>query len=1397
MGRVEFYRKVHQILAGFLVLIIMVPAAGFSQAVITASNQQEGALFGRAVLGLSDIDGNGAGEYLVSAPYEDVGIWTRTGRVYHIDGSGQDTIKTMTNPNQDFTTFFGIDMEYTGDINSNGSDDIIISASGAEMWGNTTQRGGAYVYDGGTFDSLLAVRPPANMETTMLGTSVSGIGDVNGDDVSDLVLVDSQSRENSWANKFVVFIYSGVDNDGDGYADFLHTIDEPVNAEYPYYDIGGEIAGGTDLTGDGSGDLLIGNPVNEFVHIVNGADGGIHRTVVTPFAGGNVNQFNGHFGTSVSFITDVSGDSVPEFIVGAPDEYGERSGGKVYVYNGATLDAMHEIYSPIDGTPSEFGNAVQAIPDINDDDQADFLVGSTANAPDGTVSAGRVYVFSTSDFSFVAELVSPTPQNFSSYYDNFGVELTGVPDANSDGRAEILVGAPNDSTQSGVSQMGVAYQFSSQGFPGFNLPPNADFTADTTQALTTDTLTFTANASDPDGSVIGYRWDFQSDGTVDDTSQSPKHRFYNSGKYKVSLTVVDDDSVTASHSALITIFPGEKDTGPRRLTDNSVDDTNPFIIGPSTVYYHSDMNNEVIRKNTNDYSLQSNAQHLNADQNNVVYVANTVNGNAGIFLYNGRVTPDELGHVYYYPSRGAIEPFNDKVGGKGLIAYSHAEGTSNFTLGFYANGHNYTDMGMGLNPMFPRVSTDGYTIAYAAKENASGDPYEIYRYTWSDSVNGGTNERIAKAASENENLGMENEVTPLGIAISDSGEVIAWEAKTSTSTGASRHIEYWKNGVVHEVTGQGWPVVSHDGRYIMTHDYIYDTQQEKGLDIGGSDYGDLDASTNYPRTFDMDYDGNYVVFTGELDQKLYIHSRITNRTQLVRDSDDDMRTPRISPDGMYLAWEEKVNGDDWEIFTYRNPMSEGGLENPGTNISELPDQRVANLQISADGRYSVFTGMLGFSPEVYLYDKEVGARQVLTDNAVGESNLLLSGDGSVLLWSQTDVQGNNAQTVYFDIEQTNRAVLADMATPEAISHDGSRVLLDFAYNGKIYRGRTVLYDKSTGLYNPIPDIGDLEDYSPDLNYLLLEESDSLKVYNTQDSSLVEFAAGYSVEGYPEIDSSGTRVLYQTEVDSTEMEQLRLYDTTTDSTIIISENSTEDDMWIEFGALTGDGSTVFFQVSAEGNVEGNNVIYRYDISTGQQVMVDDQGIDEYLDDYDYSEDGRFFAYSKIINEEQWVKDVFYYDHKTGTTTGVTHDNANDQNPVISADGTTLLWAGKDGAGPQATTEAWQYQLYEPTTTPVADGADVPENFRLYSNYPNPFNPETTFQFALPGASNVQIQIFNIRGQQVRVMQLGRMTAGTKMVQFDGSDLASGMYVYRVVVKSADRTLRKTGKFTLLK
>ena len=83
------------------------------------------------------------------------------------------------------------------------------------------------------------------------------------------------------------------------------------------------------------------------------------------------------------------------------------------------------------------------------------------------------------------------------------------------------------------------------------------------------------------------------------------------------------------------------------------------------------------------------------------------------------------------------------------------------------------------------------------------------------------------------------------------------------------------------------------------------------------------------------------------------------------------------------------------------------------------------------------------------------------------------------------------------------------------------------------------------------------------------------------------------------------------------------------------------------------------------------------------------------------------------------------------------------------------------------------------TPIFEpSSHITTNYRLYQNYPNPFNPITTIEFDLPKSEFVTIKVYNILGEEIATVINDKLQVGHHTYAFDGSNFASGMYVYRI-------------------
>jgi len=126
-------------------------------------------------------------------------------------------------------------------------------------------------------------------------------------------------------------------------------------------------------------------------------------------------------------------------------------------------------------------------------------------------------------------------------------------------------------------------------------------------------------------------------------------------------------------------------------------------------------------------------------------------------------------------------------------------------------------------------------------------------------------------------------------------------------------------------------------------------------------------------------------------------------------------------------------------------------------------------------------------------------------------------------------------------------------------------------------------------------------------------------------------------------------------------------------------------------------------------------------------------------------------------------------------------------------TTMQSSGSDGyALGDLNWYPSQLATWKPTGVSTPGNA-APEHFELSQNYPNPFNPATRIDFTIPRASQVELKVYNILGQEIATLVHETLNPGSHTVTFDASRHASGIYLYKITAG----TYVSTKKMVLLK
>ena len=92
--------------------------------------------------------------------------------------------------------------------------------------------------------------------------------------------------------------------------------------------------------------------------------------------------------------------------------------------------------------------------------------------------------------------------------------------------------------------------------------------------------------------------------------------------------------------------------------------------------------------------------------------------------------------------------------------------------------------------------------------------------------------------------------------------------------------------------------------------------------------------------------------------------------------------------------------------------------------------------------------------------------------------------------------------------------------------------------------------------------------------------------------------------------------------------------------------------------------------------------------------------------------------------------------------------------------------------------WTYTWIGDQFVDVEEESTIPLNYELTQNYPNPFNPTTLIKFSVVKTADVTLKVYNILGQEVATLINGVKNPGVYQVNFDASELSSGMYIYQI-------------------
>lgn len=369
--------------------------------------------------------------------------------------AAQDVLLQVDAPNPEFIGNFGDAVGDAGDVDGDGVPDLLVGSSFEDVAG-LVDAGRAYLFSGASGDLLFTLQSPQPMPQGNFGDSVLGLGDLTGDGVPDFV-VGASSETPPGGDGFAgrVHAFSGADGT------LIYTAISPTPSEFGGFGV--RLAASPDLSGDGIADFLAAAPTEHVgaldragrVYAVSGADGTVVQTYVSPSA-----ESFGRFGVGISGAGDLDADGVPDLVAGtaSEDDGALPFSGRAHVLSGATGAPIYTFVSPDPQESGLFGEAVVGGRDLSGDGVPDLLVGAPEETPaGGPGSAGQAHLFSGADGAHLFSIVAPGGGDPGA---RFGAVLTLTGDLDADGLADMLITAPRASPGNSAPSTGRAYTFS-------------------------------------------------------------------------------------------------------------------------------------------------------------------------------------------------------------------------------------------------------------------------------------------------------------------------------------------------------------------------------------------------------------------------------------------------------------------------------------------------------------------------------------------------------------------------------------------------------------------------------------------------------------------------------------------------------------------------------------------------------------------------------------------------------------------------------------------------------------------------------------------------------------------------------------------------------------------------
>lgn len=391
-----------------------------------------------------DYNGDGVGDMVVGAPFAE---GTGVVRVHYGSTSGLPAAASLVLRGSLEGERFGSSVAHAGDVNGDGFGDLIVGSPNANG-GARSEAGVARLFLGSSTGlSLTAVvQLEGQAALDHFGIAVSGIGDTNGDGLSDVAIgADSAAPGGRmWAGTTSLFAGS---SSGLGAAPVVVFEGRESGDRF-----GAVLSSAGDLNGDGFADLAVSAYVSASegrtgagtVRVFYGSMSGMSISNVALLGGTEAGE---NFGSAVSNAGDVNGDAIGDLIVGSFNASGAAGAraGRVRLFLGAPAGIVPSPAVVVDGTVAggALGAALSDAGDCNGDGLDDVMIGAPYSSPNGLSAAGAVTLLLGDR---VMNVVPSSVLNGVAVGENWGASLATLGDFDADGFADVVVGSGSAST---------------------------------------------------------------------------------------------------------------------------------------------------------------------------------------------------------------------------------------------------------------------------------------------------------------------------------------------------------------------------------------------------------------------------------------------------------------------------------------------------------------------------------------------------------------------------------------------------------------------------------------------------------------------------------------------------------------------------------------------------------------------------------------------------------------------------------------------------------------------------------------------------------------------------------------------------------------------------------------